>query len=85
MGQQHRKVTKRRRRAEYIKRKKEQLKLSKAAPTVQLAKKVVKTVEESPEEEKKAPAKKAPAKKTTATAKKAPAKKAPAKKKEAAE
>lgn len=85
MGQQHRKVTKRRRRAEYIKRKKEQLKLSKAAPTVQLARKVVKTVEEAPAEEKKAPAKKAPAKKTPAAKSAAPAKKTPAKKKETAE
>lgn len=94
MGQQHRKVTKRRRRIEYIKRQKELLKLSKAAAPVQLAKKSGKAAVETPGEEpaKKAPAKKAPAKKEaavkkapaakkeTAEKKEAPAKKAPAKK-----
>ncbi len=54
MGQQHRKETKRRRRSTYIKRKKENLKLSLTAAPVQLAKKVA-----EPAEAKKAPAKKA--------------------------
>lgn len=87
MGQQHRKVTKRRRRIEYNKRKKELLKLSKTAAPVQLAKKAGKVAEEAPAEEakatKKAPAKKAPAAKKETAAKKAPAKKETAAKKEA--
>lgn len=76
MGQQIRKVTKRRRRIEYLKRKKEQSKLNSNAP-IRLAVPVAKD----------APAKKtaakAPAKKTetkAAAAKKAPAKKPAAKK-----
>ncbi len=68
MGQQHRKETKRRRRTAFIKRQKEQLKLSLAGNAVPLAKKVEKSEAK--------PAKKAPAKK-------APAKKAPAKSAEA--
>ena len=70
MGQQHRKETKRRRRAAYIKRQKEIAKNSKSLAPVQLARKVVK--EEAPaaeapaEKPKKAPAKKAPAKKPAA-------------------
>ena len=78
MGQQIRKVTKRRRRVEYIKRKKEQSKLNSNTP-IRLAVPVAKDA--------KAPAKKtaakAPAKKTetkAAAAKKAPAKKPAAKK-----
>lgn len=55
MGQQHRKETKRRRRAAYIKRQKELAKNSKATAPVQLAKKVVKTEADTT---KKAPAKK---------------------------
>ena len=77
MGQQIRKVTKRRRRVEYIKRKKEQSKLNSNTP-IRLA---------VPVAAKEAPAKKtaakAPAKKTetkAAAAKKAPAKKPAAKK-----
>lgn len=70
MGQQSNKVIKRRRRADYLKRKKEQAKLGgiarKASPKSESA------------ETAKAPAKKAPAKKVAAkkAAKKAPAKKA---------
>lgn len=82
MGQQHRKETKRRRRAAYIKRQKEIAKNSKSLAPVQLARKVVKDApaEEAPvEEPKKAPAKKTTAAKETA-AKKAPAKKPAAKK-----
>ena len=80
MGQQIRKVTKRRRRVEYIKRKKEQSKLNSNTP-IRLAVPVAKPAA------KEAPAKKtaakAPAKKTetkAAAAKKAPAKKPAAKK-----
>ena len=72
MGQQIRKVTKRRRRADYLKRKKEQAKLNSNTP-IRLATPVAK--------EAKPAAKEVPAKKTAA---KAPAKK-PAAKKEAAE
>ena len=61
MGQQLKKIVKRRRRADYLKRKAEQLKLG---GTVKSS--AVKKAE---------PAKKAPAKKAAATAKKAPAKK----------
>lgn len=62
MGQQIRKVTKRRRRIEYIKRKKEQAKLN-SSQTVRLASVVTKAAtKEAPA--KKATAKKAPAKKT---------------------
>ncbi|GAA5483449.1 hypothetical protein [Haloferula sargassicola] len=68
MGQQHKKVIKRTRRKNYLKRKKEQAKLSGVVKKRPGAKKAA---------AKKAPAKKAAAKKT---AKKAPAKKAPAKK-----
>ena len=83
MGQQHRKVTKRRRRAAYIKRQKEIAKNSKNLAPVQLARKVVKEeaapAEPAPEAEVKKPAaKKAPAKKPAAE--KAETKKAPAKK-----
>ncbi len=58
MGQQHRKETKRRRRAAYLKRQKEIAKNSMATAPVQLAKKVVKPEAEAP--------RKAPAKKKTA-------------------
>ena len=68
MGQQIRKVTKRRRRIEYLKRKKEQSKLNSNAP-IRLAVPVAKDAKPA--------AKEAPAKKT---AKKAPAKKPAAKK-----
>lgn len=78
MGQQIRKVTKRRRRVEYIKRKKEQSKLNSNTP-IRLAVPVAKDAKPAAKE---APAKKtaakAPAKKTetkAAAAKKAPAKK----------
>ena len=88
MGQQHRKETKRRRRAAYIKRQKEIAKNSKNLAPVQLARKVVKEeaapAEPAPEAEVKKPAaKKAPAKKPAAEkeeTKKAPAKKPAAKK-----
>lgn len=73
MGQQIRKVTKRRRRIEYLKRKKEQSKLNSNAP-IRLAVAVAKDAKT---------AAKAPAKKTetkAAAAKKAPAKKPAAKK-----
>lgn len=73
MGQQTRKVTKRRRRIDYLKRKKEQAKLNSNTP-IRLAVPVAK-------EAKEAPAKKAAPKKAEA---KAPAKKAPAKKPAAA-
>ncbi|MFR4222781.1 MAG: hypothetical protein ACLT38_03270 [Akkermansia sp.] len=83
MGQQIRKVTKRRRRVEYIKRKKEQSKLNSNTP-IRLAVPVAKDAKPAAKE---APAKKtaakAPAKKTetkAAAAKKAPAKKPAAKK-----
>ena len=74
MGQQIRKVTKRRRRVEYIKRKKEQSKLNSNTP-IRLAVPVAKDAKPA--------AKEAPAKKTAtkaAAAKKAPAKKPAAKK-----
>ena len=74
MGQQIRKVTKRRRRIEYLKRKKEQSKLNSNAP-IRLAVPVAKDAKPA--------AKEAPAKKTAAkapAAKKAPAKKPAAKK-----
>ena len=88
MGQQIRKVTKRRRRADYLKRKKEQAKLNSNTP-IRLATPVAKEAKPAAKE---VPAKKADAKKTetkkaepkAAAAKKAPAKK-PAAKKEAAE
>ena len=92
MGQQIRKVTKRRRRADYLKRKKEQAKLNSNTP-IRLATPVAKEAKPAAKEvpakktAAKAPAKKADAKKTetkAAAAKKAPAKK-PAAKKEAAE
>lgn len=73
MGQQSNKIIKRRRRADYLKRKKEQ------AKTGGIAKKS----SASKEAAKKAPAKKAPAKK--APAKKAPAKKTAVKAETAAE
>ena len=77
MGQQIRKVTKRRRRVEYIKRKKEQSKLNSNTP-IRLAVPVAKDAKPAAKE---APAKKtaakAPAKKTET---KAPAKKPAAKK-----
>ena len=86
MGQQHRKVTKRRRRHAYIKRRKEMIKNSNATTPILLAKKItVPTAEtetviiERPGDE--APAKKAAPKKTdAASAEKAPAKKPAAKK-----
>lgn len=74
MGQQIRKVTKRRRRIEYLKRKKEQSKLNSNAP-IRLAVPVAKDAKPA--------AKKTAAKKTetkAAAAKKAPAKKPAAKK-----
>lgn len=74
MGQQSNKIIKRRRRADYLKRKKEQVKQGGA---------VKKTVAKKPAAEK-APAAKKPAAKK-APAKKAPAKKAPAKKVEETE
>ena len=74
MGQQSNKIVKRRRRADYLKRKKEQVKLGGAVKHKPAAKKP------APD---KAAAKKPAAKK--APAKKAPAKKAPAKKADAAE
>lgn len=83
MGQQIRKVTKRRRRVEYNKRKKEQSKLNSGTP-IRLAVPVAKDAKPAAKE---APAKKtaakAPAKKAEAkapAAKKAPAKKPAAKK-----
>lgn len=72
MGQQIRKVTKRRRRADYLKRKKEQSKMNSGTP-IRLA---VPLVKEDKAAAKEAPAKKAPAKKSEA---KAPAKKTEAK------
>ncbi len=78
MGQQIRKVTKRRRRIEYLKRKKEQSKLNSNAP-IRLAVPVAKDAKPAAKET----AAKAPAKKTetkAAAAKKAPAKKPAAKK-----
>ena len=74
MGQQIRKVTKRRRRVEYIKRKKEQSKLNSNTP-IRLAVPVAKDAKPAAKE---APAKKTAAK--AAAAKKAPAKKPAAKK-----
>lgn len=71
MGQQHRKVTKRRRRINYIKRKKELEQASKTLP-VRLAVSIAK--DDDSEKKPAAPKKKAAAPKT----KKAPAKKAPA-------
>lgn len=62
MGQQIRKVTKRRRRIEYLKRKKEQSKLNSNAP-IRLAVPVAKDAKPAAKE---APAKKAPAKKPAA-------------------
>ena len=76
MGQQIRKVTKRRRRADYLKRKKEQAKLNSNTP-IRLATPVAKEAKPAATETKKAEPK-------AAAAKKAPAKK-PAAKKEAAE
>lgn len=70
MGQQTNKILKRRRRADYLKRKKAQVKLGGIVKKPAVKKAAV--------AKKAAPAKKAPAKK--APAKKAPAKKAPAKK-----
>lgn len=95
MGQQHRRTAKRRRRLNYINRKKELAQSTSAVIPVRLAsvtKKQDAPVGDSTEKPaKKAPVKKAPAakkepavKKETAP-KKAPAKKAPAKKKEAEE
>ncbi len=62
MGQQIRKVTKRRRRANYIKRKKEQAKLN-ATSSIRLAVPVAKSDASAKAEVKKAPAKKPAAKK----------------------
>ncbi|MEG0024133.1 MAG: hypothetical protein RR553_04365 [Akkermansia sp.] len=88
MGQQHRRTAKRRRRTDYIKRKKELALSSTAAIPVRLAsvtKKDESPVKEKAEKvEKKAPAQKAEPKKET-VAKKAPAKKAPAQQEEAPE
>lgn len=83
MGQQIRKVTKRRRRVDYLKRKKEQAKLNSNTPirlAVPVAKDAKPAAKEAPAKKTaaKAPAKKTETKKTEA---KAPAaKKAPAKK-----
>lgn len=76
MAQQSNKIIKRRRRADYLKRKKEQAKLGGLLPkaTVKKAPKKVAAPAEAKPAAKKAAAKKAPAKK--AAAKKAPAKKA---------
>ncbi|MEP5670123.1 MAG: hypothetical protein ABJM75_03635 [Luteolibacter sp.] len=85
MGQQSNKIVKRRRRADYLKRKKEQAKLGEILPKVKKAPAKKEASADEKPEVKKAPAKKA-AKKATAkkAAKKAPAKKA-AKKEEAPE
>ena len=74
MGQQSNKIIKRRRRADYLKRKQEQAKLNGLLPKTKI-KKAAQQVEpgEKPAVAKKTAAKKAPAKK--AAAKKAPAKK----------
>ena len=92
MGQQIRKVTKRRRRVEYIKRKKEQSKLNSNTPirlAVPVAKDAKPAAKEAPAKKTaaKTAAKKPAAKKTAAktAAKKPAAKKAAAKKTEAAE
>lgn len=84
MAQQSNKIIKRRRRADYLKRKKEQAKLGGLLPkaTVKKVPKKVAAPAEAKPAAKKAAAKKAPAKK--AAAKKAPAKKA-AKPKESSE
>ena len=92
MGQQHRTTAKRRRRIDYVKRKKELAQSSTSSIPVRLAS-VTKKQDTPSDDVKEKPAKKAPAvkkapaakkeaapKKETA-AKKAPAKKAPAKKK----
>lgn len=94
MGQQHRKIVKRRRRTAYIKRQKELRKNSRPTASVPLAKKVSQPAEavvvesaevvaaaaEPAKATKAAKAPKAAAKSTEAKEKKAPAKKAPAKK-----
>lgn len=80
MGQQSNKIIKRRRRADYLKRKKEQLKLGGLLPKVKVKKSDSPKATDKSEEKatKKAPTKKAAAKKAPAkkAAKKAPAKKA---------
>ena len=79
MGQQSNKIIKRRRRADYLKRKEQQAKLNGLLPKTKVKKAAPKVIpSEKPAVAKKAAAKKAPAKK--AAAKKAAAKKAPAKK-----
>jgi len=78
MGQQSNKIIKRRRRADYLKRKQEQLKLDGLLPKAKVkTAKAVSTPADTEAPAKKAVAKKAPAKKV--------AKKAPAKKVEATE
>ena len=75
MGQQSNKIIKRRRRADYLKRKKEQEKLNGILPKAKVKKAAPKAeASGTPAPAKKVAAKKAPAKK--AAAKKAPAKKA---------
>lgn len=74
MGQQSNKIIKRRRRADYLKRKEEQAKLNGLLPKTKVKKAAPKVIpSEKPAVAKKAAAKKAPAKK--AAAKKAPSKK----------
>ena len=73
MGQQKNKIIKRRRRADYLKRKKEQAKLGEILPKASKKATVADTGKAEKPAAKKAPAKKAAAKKA---AKKAPAKKA---------
>ena len=90
MGKQHNKVEKRRRRANYLKRKREAVKakiaLGKKSVSKKTPAKKVDVAADAGEDVKAAPAKKAAAKKAPAkkaAAKKAPAKKAAAKKKAA--
>jgi len=75
MAHQSNKIVKRRRRADYLKRKKEQAKLGELIPKVKVKKAAPKSEDKTNKDSvaKKAPAKKAPAKKA---AKKAPVKKA---------
>ncbi len=64
MGQQHRKVTKRKRRSAYIRRRKEQSLVGYATASIPMARRVVPAGEEVVTEViRKAPVKKAPAKK----------------------
>lgn len=83
MGQQHRRTVKRRRRLDYVKRKKELAQSASAVIPVRLAS-VTKKQEKPADDAKEKPAKKAPAKKAPAAKKEAAPKKAPAAKKEPA-